>query len=138
MNWQPIETAPKDGTPLLFTVAGTELVNRGFWWLEDDTKRGPLVCRELGVPIRANALDAATGASRMSEQTDSWEDYESGPFCRHWSDPSDCVIACENCGHRCPEHAYDSGDRACQVDDCECIAWEEPESSGVPPGGNVE
>ena len=29
--------------------------------------------------------------------------YESGPFCRHYSDPSDCERDC-GCGHKCGRH----------------------------------
>ncbi len=32
----------------------------------------------------------------MSE--DDWEDYETGPFCRHWLHPSDCDAHCPKCG----------------------------------------
>lgn len=31
--------------------------------------------------------------------------YDSGPFCRHWSDPSDCEELCV-CGHKCCEHYW--------------------------------
>lgn len=30
--------------------------------------------------------------------------YESGPFCRHWGDPSCCVEPCEVCGVCCHLH----------------------------------
>ena len=48
----------------------------------------------------------------MSEQK--WEDYDSGPFCIHWSGLSDCDEVCA-CGHKCREH-YDS--EPCCVCDC--------------------
>lgn len=57
--------------------------------------------------------------------TDEWEDYESGPFCRHWSDPADCEEVCV-CGHGCIEHAWD-GDTLCDVQDCDCLEWREKE-----------
>lgn len=44
--------------------------------------------------------------------------YESGPFCRHWSDPGDCDRLCE-CGHRCHSHWRHDGE--CSVDGCKCI-----------------
>ena len=54
-----------------------------------------------------------------------WENYESGPFCRHWSDPADCDIKCAKCGHDCCHHGYGDGDLACS--DCDdCTEWEDP------------
>lgn len=49
------------------------------------------------------------------------EEWDSGPFCRHWSDPSDCNELCK-CGHKCSEHAY--GDY-CVVDDCTCDGFDD-------------
>lgn len=51
-----------------------------------------------------------------------WTDYESGPFCRHWGDPSDCDILCENCLHRCGSHEMDEGRTDCH--ECDCEKWE--------------
>jgi len=48
------------------------------------------------------------------------EGFESGPFCRHWSDPADCDVKCKRCGHRCCRHWNDDG---CEEDDCNCIGW---------------
>lgn len=48
----------------------------------------------------------------------SWSDYDSGPFCVHWSDPSECDSKCENCGHDCCRH--NGGHSVCNVDGCEC------------------
>ncbi len=53
-------------------------------------------------------------------------DYESGPFCRHWDDPSSCDIICTNCGHRCTEHSTDFGHTVCEEDGCDCDEWVEP------------
>jgi hypothetical protein len=49
-------------------------------------------------------------------------DYESGPFCRHWGDPSDCEEKCATCGHRCPEHEF-VAPGPCMEDNCSCEAW---------------
>ena len=49
------------------------------------------------------------------------EDHDTGPFCRHFSDPSDCEITCQACGHLCRNHGY--GPEACG--DCECPKWSE-------------
>lgn len=52
----------------------------------------------------------------MDDEDSSWEGYESGPFCRHWSDPADCDTLCK-CGHQCCQHsAYTD---ACAECDCE-------------------
>jgi hypothetical protein len=51
------------------------------------------------------------------------ETYDTGPFCRHWSDPVDCDIECGVCGHRCYKH--DIEEDVCFVPDCTCPAWEE-------------
>lgn len=49
---------------------------------------------------------------------------ESGPFCRHWGDPSDCDWKCANCGHTCAEHG--GIDEKCHVEGCSCEEWKEP------------
>lgn len=51
-------------------------------------------------------------------------DYNTGPFCRHYSDPSDCDERCARpgCGHACSRH-HDE----CNEDGCECPEWVEPE-----------
>jgi len=54
-----------------------------------------------------------------------WTDYESGPFCRHYSDPDDCDRTCATCGHGCARHDYDNGETACMEDGCACRAWTE-------------
>lgn len=38
-----------------------------------------------------------------------WEDYQSGPYCQHWSDPGDCDEICANCGRTWPEHYRNEG-----------------------------
>jgi len=60
------------------------------------------------------------------EDTRDWADYESGPFCRHWRDPSDCDEVCAECGHRCVDHGFSDGDSSC--DECDCTAWKEATS----------
>lgn len=56
-----------------------------------------------------------------SDDADSGE-YNSGPFCRHWGDPSDCDEKCAACNHECHSHRGE-----CNVEDCTCLRWEEPE-----------
>ena len=46
--------------------------------------------------------------------------YESGPFCMHWSDPSDCTEKC-TCGHDCRDHHYGMD---CKW--CDCENFKEP------------
>ena len=46
----------------------------------------------------------------MSDDND-WSDYESGPFCIHWSYVGDCDKVCQ-CGHPCGYH--DGNCRECQ------------------------
>lgn len=55
------------------------------------------------------------------------ENYETGPFCRHWGDPSDCAILCAVCGHKCTRHECEDGRRECLEDDCDCERWTEAE-----------
>ena len=61
----------------------------------------------------------------MTTDEDSGEsEYNSGPFCRHWSDPADCDETCGCCGHRCVDHAFgDGAEPACS--ECDCEAWVE-------------
>ncbi len=55
-------------------------------------------------------------------------DYDSGPFCRHWSDPIDCAELCAKCGHSCAKHSYGDGDTDCFEDDCDCQEWVETDA----------
>jgi hypothetical protein len=62
---------------------------------------------------------------------DEWDDVpDSGPYCRHWDDPSDCETTCARCGHDCGDHPSPAGDEmACHAAGCACVAWAEPEGS---------
>lgn len=69
-----------------------------------------------------------TDAANADRMEDGDEDYDSccsdsgsGPFCRHWRDPSDCDEVCANCGHHCCQHGF--FDSSCI--DCECVEWKE-------------
>lgn len=59
--------------------------------------------------------------------SDEWDSYETGPFCRHWGDPSECDEVCATCGHKCSRHDIDPDDSECMVQDCDCKKWEETE-----------
>jgi len=53
------------------------------------------------------------------------EEWESGPFCCHWADPSDCEESCQGCKHQCRQHLC--GD-FCKLDSCDCKEYvKEPE-----------
>jgi hypothetical protein len=69
----------------------------------------------------------------MTDDIDPWENYESGPFCRHWGDPSDCDEECARCGHRCCRHGAESADFACMEEGCECEAWAQTEADAEKP-----
>lgn len=56
------------------------------------------------------------------DDNDEWEDYESGPFCRHWSDPEDCDAVCVTCGHGCTRHDFGVPGE-CFEDGCDCVKW---------------
>lgn len=53
------------------------------------------------------------------------ENYQSGPFCRHWHDAYDCPELCASCGHKCTKHGTDPEDSACLIDTCNCKAWKD-------------
>lgn len=61
----------------------------------------------------------------MSDEDESWEGYESGPFCRHWGSPSDCDEVCV-CGHKCVEHDFASPG---ECGECDCKEWREVEAN---------
>lgn len=48
---------------------------------------------------------------------------ESGPFCEHYGDPSDCDERCV-CGHECCRH--DVG-MDCRIDGCDCADFRSSE-----------
>ena len=58
----------------------------------------------------------------MGKNTKMTNDCDSGPFCRHWGDPSDCNEKCK-CGHKCCQHDYIDND--CCICDCEQFDGEE-------------
>ena len=49
-------------------------------------------------------------------------EYESGPYCQHWSEPWDCEDPCV-CGHPCKRH--DIHDRDCRERSCSCKKFED-------------
>jgi hypothetical protein len=59
------------------------------------------------------------GALMEHDEDVDWSDYESGPFCQHWGDPSDCDNECQRCKHKCSEHSM-TGEFLCRVEGCEC------------------
>lgn len=65
----------------------------------------------------------------QKDTEDAWEDYETGPFCRHYGDPADCALVCAACGHECWQHPqveretdYRAGCTECS---CSCLGWKE-------------
>jgi hypothetical protein len=46
----------------------------------------------------------------MNEDYDPSE-YDSGPYCQHWSELTDCEIVCLDCGHSCSDHICDHCDK---------------------------
>ena len=41
MKWQPIETAPMDGTPVIVGIAGlANSVGEAYWWQNDEGRGG--------------------------------------------------------------------------------------------------
>lgn len=49
-------------------------------------------------------------------------EWDSGPYCRHWGDPSDCGSECATCGHQCCQHG-----QGCIVDGCACEEFTDKE-----------
>jgi hypothetical protein len=65
---------------------------------------------------------------------DEYEGFETGPFCRHWSDPSECERKCLTCGHACCKHGFgDGSDPECFEDGCQCQLWTEAEEEAEQP-----
>jgi len=56
----------------------------------------------------------------------SWDDYETGPFCRHWDETGCCEMVCATCGHGCERHGAEDGHWACLEVGCPCAKWIEP------------
>ncbi len=56
----------------------------------------------------------------MADERDDkyWEEYESGPYCKHWMESWECEEICKTCGHQCGRH--DAFDSECYEDDCGC------------------
>lgn len=60
----------------------------------------------------------------MGEDLGDWQDYETGPFCRHWGSLGDCDDTCARCGHTCNLHL---DGEPCDEPGCECPEWVEGE-----------
>lgn len=44
-----------------------------------------------------------------TETEDEDQEWHSGPYCIHWSDPLDCEEECSGCQHQCRRHRkYDT------------------------------
>lgn len=59
----------------------------------------------------------------MCGEDDDDQCYDTGPFCRHYMDPSDCELNCVACGCRCRDHDYSDGE--CMA--CDCKAYVDPD-----------
>ena len=65
-------------------------------------------------------------------------EYDTGPFCRHYGDPTYCDHLCGRCGHKCSEHDQDGeASGKCNHtgnetgEDCTCPDWKpEGENDG--------
>ena len=55
------------------------------------------------------------------------EPSDSGPFCRHYHDPSDCGVRCARCGCPCSMHTESGCAGGKMTLDCPCPGFEEPE-----------
>jgi hypothetical protein len=56
-----------------------------------------------------------TESDRSWDYDQTWDDYDSGPFCMHWRQPGNCDENCPYCGHACSAHSAFYG---CEF--CEC------------------
>lgn len=61
-----------------------------------------------------------------SEPENDWSNYESGPYCAHWSEPWDCNETCA-CGHACTAHA--TWEDGCNEDGCGCPRFTAPDDA---------
>lgn len=68
----------------------------------------------------------------MDDEEDSYEDCQSGPFCRHWSDMEceTCRAGGANCGHSGFDHEY-AGSCLCGEAGCDCPGWQDREFSDI-------
>jgi hypothetical protein len=57
------------------------------------------------------------------DEVDSFDDYNTGPFCQHYGTPGECDDVCERCKHICGKHDNDSDDHECDVEDCSCPSF---------------
>jgi hypothetical protein len=63
--------------------------------------------------------------------TDVEEEYNSGPFCPHWSQLGECDDICAACGHKCRRHDHsDDGDDCseCRETGAECTRFTDKET----------
>ena len=89
--------------------------------------RAALALEHAGASSGLALVPEGAAPLMVEEDEDDEMPIESGPFCRHFSDPTACEIVCEACGHTCAEHDQGGKDEgACRVDNCECTDWWEP------------
>lgn len=54
----------------------------------------------------------------MSE--DNWADYDSGPYCQHWSELYSCKDICARCDHYCYDHDEEDNSKCRGSLFCKC------------------
>lgn len=59
------------------------------------------------------------------DEVEEFTEFETGPFCRHFGDPSDCREKCANpdCGHECTSHGFGDG-ASSECSYCDCKEWQ--------------
>jgi hypothetical protein len=62
----------------------------------------------------------------MEDDSEDDVEFDSGPFCIHWGDPSDCQEMCK-CGHPCHNHSIWDDERSCNIEGCDCNGFEDIE-----------
>lgn len=88
-------------------------------WRSGPERRRETAARVAALEVGEEPMSAGDEDLDFDEDVGGGE-CDSGPFCRHWSDPFDCEKVCARCGHLCGQH----GESGCREEDCECEQWE--------------
>lgn len=66
--------------------------------------------------------------AKMPDEEEQETEYDTGPFCIHWSDPADCEEICATCKHWCRAHGLGE----CNEGGCKCVKFKDQDDSSEP------
>lgn len=81
-------------------------------------------------------MSIGNGGSELDFESDNDFEVETGPFCRHFFDPTTCEIRCARCDVLCPEHDVHPREYLNSQGNLvyACEEWQDPKEKPDEPG----